>query len=58
LALALSTPKVKLGGLISGHDYIDYKKKGVKSGYNVKKAVDEIFPNANIRGTVWWITKN
>lgn len=50
-------PKVKSGGLISGHDYIDYKKKGVKSGYNVKKAVDEIFPDANIRGTVWWTFK-
>lgn len=50
-------PKLRSGGLLSGHDYIDYKKEGIKSGYNVKKAVDELFPNANFQGTVWWILK-
>jgi predicted O-methyltransferase YrrM len=36
-------PKVKLGGIISGHDY------NSKQHVGVKKAVDEIFGMANIR---------
>ena len=44
------TPKIKIGGIISGHDYRSNK-------YNVKGAVDKLFPNANIQGEIWWITK-
>ncbi len=49
--------KVKAGGIVSGHDYIDYKKDNISnpSNYNVKKAVDELLPNANIVGDVWWV---
>ena len=45
-------PKVKIGGVISGHDYTDYKKK---NDYDVMGAVDKIFPQANIIGSIWWI---
>lgn len=43
-------PKVKMGGIISGHDYMSDK-------YDVKGAVDKLFPNANTQGEIWWITK-
>lgn len=46
-------PKIKIGGLITGHDY-DYQKTGVK------KAVDEIFGNrAKIDArSIWRVVKN
>lgn len=55
----LWAPKVKKAGIISGHDYIDYKKIGAPnpSDYDVKKAIDELFPNAEIMGTIWWLIK-
>ena len=43
-------PKVKIGGLISGHDYMSTK-------YDVREAVNKIFPRANIRGEIWWLIK-
>ena len=51
--------KVKRGGIISGHDYIDYNKSGMAnpSNYDVKVAVDKIFPKATIQGQVWWVIK-
>lgn len=57
--VTLWAPKVKKAGIISGHDYIDYKKIGAPnpSNYNVKKAIDELFPSAMIKGTVWWSIK-
>ncbi len=39
-------PKIKPGGIISGHDY------GEPCG--VQQAVDELVPGASITGTVWW----
>ena len=35
-------PKIKLGGILSGHDYCDYM------GWGVKKAVDEIFKDVRV----------
>jgi len=47
-------PKVKTGGLFSGHDY--NRSDGQSMG--VKKAVDEVFDNINIDDNyVWWLTK-
>jgi len=52
--LLLWTPKVKKGGLVSGHDYGN-KWKGIK------KAVDEFVPadilNVNPECYVWWYIK-
>jgi len=28
-----------------------------KGNYEVKKAVDEIFPSKNIEGTIWWVER-
>ena len=45
-------PKVKYGGLISGHDYD--RDDGVLTG--VKKAVDEFFPKVELGANyVWWV---
>lgn len=56
-------PKVRKGGVICGHDYENPQWAGVK------KAVDEIYPNATIlkeedeilqsvgAGKVWWVQK-
>lgn len=48
--------KIKVGGIISGHDYGHSHQPGVK------KAVDEYFDNKGIKihkevGTVWWAQK-
>ena len=43
-------PKVREGGIISGHDYGSQK-------YDVKGAVDKVFPNAVIMGRIWWLYK-
>ena len=48
--------KVKVGGIISGHDYDHSHQPGVK------QAVDEYFSNKEITihkeiGTVWWVQK-
>jgi len=54
------SPKVKKGGIISGDDYIDYKKTKIHNPggrYDVKGAIDDVFPNANIQGRVWWVIK-
>ena len=41
------SPKVKPGGILAGHDMTP-----VWPG--VVKAVNEIFPNANVKKNVWW----
>lgn len=53
-------PKVRSGGILCGHDYGAYQ-----NCFEVKRAVDEVFPNANIEKDVlengevhiWWIEK-
>lgn len=49
------TPKVRKGGIISGHDYINKPK------YGVIKAVHECFVmqelHVNLRHKVWWTRK-
>lgn len=53
--LELWAPKVKKGGLVSGHDY------GSKKYFGIKKAVDEFVPekklNVNPNVLVWWYIK-
>jgi predicted O-methyltransferase YrrM len=46
----LWTPKVKKGGLISGHDYNNER-------FGVTQAVDEIFPKAKSKRNVWYVWK-
>lgn len=46
-------PKVRKNGIFAGHDY--YQKSTPECG--VKRAVDEIFDNVNVNGSVWYITK-
>jgi len=43
-------PKVKSGGILAGHDYIDRPK------YGIIKAVKELLPDheANLGAKVWW----
>jgi len=45
-------PKVRKGGILSGHDY------GVQAHPGVRQAVDELVPDATIdRGSsIWWAT--
>ena len=50
-------PKVKLGGIISGHDY---NGRGDRRGlFGVKRAVDDYFddPVNVLPGLVWWVRK-
>jgi hypothetical protein len=53
--LRLWTPKVKKGGIVSGHDY------GSKKYWGIKKAVDEFFPEDKLhvaeKFLVWWVIK-
>lgn len=42
-------PKIKKNGIISGHDYREPSEDN-----GVKTAVDEIFPDAQLFGEVWW----
>lgn len=43
-------PKVKKGGIISGHDYFELS-------CGVKKAVDEKFKNVKFMGSIWYTIK-
>ena len=59
--ILLWAPKVKWGGIISGHDYTsDPDDVGKQWFHGVKKAVDELIPYANIvvEAAVWWIKKD
>ena len=49
-------PKVKIGGILSGHDYVEFKGQP-DHRYEVKKAVDEILPTRNVHGTIWWVKR-
>lgn len=44
-------PKLKDGGTFAGDDY------GIPNHPDVKKVVDEIFPNAEHEGWVWWVKR-
>lgn len=52
-------PKIRKGGVISGHDYMDK----ITTDTEVKKAVDEIFPIVNLEDDIlengelkiWWV---
>lgn len=49
--IELWLPKVKKGGIFAGDDY------GIPNHPDVKKAVDEFFPETEHEGWVWWIKK-
>jgi hypothetical protein len=50
--ILLWRPKVKKGGVLSGHDY---RVKGHKGNFGVTKAVREIFgTNYEFKRFVWW----
>jgi len=52
--IELWMPKVKKGGSISGHDYgLEHRKPK----FGVTQAVNELVPNAEIKGTVWFWKK-
>jgi hypothetical protein len=54
--IALWTPTVKPGGIISGHDY----GKKTAANWGVKEAVDEAFAAATVHladDSVWWTEK-
>ena len=50
-------PKVKIGGLVSGHDY--WQDPNKFPGFGVDKAVNEFFGAENIKvdNKIWYITK-
>lgn len=47
-------PKVKKGGILAGHDYVD------KVNCGVIRAVDELLPGreVNLKAKVWWFKKD
>ena len=49
--IAAWTPKVRPGGIIAGHDYLD------RDGWGVIRAVDEAFGErvCRARHSVWWV---
>lgn len=59
--LELWTPKVKFGGLITGHDYGN--PKGKHRGWGIEKAVDEFVEKNNLNlniedNYVYWFVRN
>jgi len=44
-------PKLKIGGLMCGDDYIE------KPTYGVIQAVDELFPRSKVRSSIWYVNK-
>ena len=49
--IAAWRPKVRPGGILGGHDYIN-KREGMEA----KRAVDEVFPKVNtMEDMVWWV---
>ncbi len=56
--LSLWEPKVKKGGIVSGHDYNNPKEKG--KGWGITKAVNEFVPRSKLNTSpfcVWWYIK-
>lgn len=49
--IAAWEPTVMPGGILGGDDY------GMAGWPDVKKVVDELYPEANIWGTTWWVRK-
>jgi peptidoglycan/xylan/chitin deacetylase (PgdA/CDA1 family) len=52
--------KVKVGGIISGHDFVDPGlRKGVvrKVPFGVGKAVEELVPKYQVEHITWWTVK-
>lgn len=45
-----SLKRIKPGGIVSGHDYMNHEWPGVK------RAVDEYFPKFQVVDTIWWAT--
>jgi hypothetical protein len=63
--LELWTPKVRAGGLIADHDYIDgaFLVNGIETVFAVKSAVSEFFGRDKVGVTPeelpsWYITKS
>jgi hypothetical protein len=50
--IGLWLPKVKIGGLVTGHDY-NYQQAGSSHRWGVKEAVDEAFGNKVLLGPDW-----
>jgi predicted O-methyltransferase YrrM len=47
-------PKIRSGGILSGHDYGRFElKEGISDHPDVKRVVDELFPQARVAGSVW-----
>lgn len=56
--ILLWTPKVKTGGIVSGHDYGKTGAKKRKVPFGVTEAVNEYFNDVNVLpGSVWWVIK-
>lgn len=53
-------PKVRIGGILAGHDYNHPRNN--RNAFGVNRAVDgfaeETDTIVNTKGSVWWITKN
>jgi len=63
--LELWAPKVRPGGLIAGHDFLDEERHilGVRTVYGVKRAVHEFFPGRRVETTdeefpTWFVTND
>lgn len=50
--LLIACQAVKVGGIIAGHDYRH------NDWPDVKRAVDEFFPDINLEESIWWIQKS
>ena len=59
--IALWYPKIKVGGLVAGHDYVASEGSWVGRTWGVKKAVDEFAAVHDYKPivwrTVWWVIK-
>lgn len=49
--------KLKVGGLLSGHDFHDLNAHDRKVPFGVKRAVKELVPNYKVEHITWWAIK-
>jgi hypothetical protein len=49
--------KVKVGGLLSGHDFHDLNANDREIPFGVKKAVKELVPKYTVEHITWWSVK-
>ncbi len=49
--------KVKIGGIISGHDYHDHNRKRRPVPFGVGKAVKELIPDYKVEVNTWYTVK-